>query len=84
LRAVAADFFLVGVWKSLPVTIFSTNQGVSTIKRKAFDWKHSRISMLKVEAVPQSNTQIQIGLSIALYMRSFLLVESFDLHPSNE
>jgi hypothetical protein len=29
-------------------------QGASTIMRKAFDWKRSRISMLEVEAVPQS------------------------------
>jgi hypothetical protein len=28
-------------------------QGVSTIMRSVFDWKHSRMSMLEVEAVPQ-------------------------------
>jgi hypothetical protein len=47
--------------------------------RKAFDWKRSRISMLEMEAVPQSCIrQVQIGLGIVLYMRSLLLVESFD------
>jgi hypothetical protein len=53
--------------------------------RKAFDWKRSRISMFEVEAVPQSCIpQVQIGLSIVLYMRSLLLVESFDLRPNNQ
>jgi hypothetical protein len=48
--------------------------------RKAFDWKRSRISMLEVEAVPQSCIpQVQIGLSVVLYMRSLLLVVSFNL-----
>jgi hypothetical protein len=55
--------------------------------RKAFDWKRSRIYMMKVEAVSQSCIPYdQIGLSIVLYsyMRSLLLVESFDLRPSNQ
>jgi hypothetical protein len=40
--------------------------------------------MLEVEAVPQSCIpEVQIGFSIALYKRSSLLVESFDLRPSN-
>jgi hypothetical protein len=38
--------------------------------------------MLEVEAVP--NSCIQIGLSIVLYMRNLLLVESFDLRQSNQ
>jgi hypothetical protein len=67
------------------MTIFGTYQGASTIMRKAYDWKRSRISMLKVEAVPQSwIPRVQIGLSIVLYMRSLLLVESFDLRTSNQ
>jgi hypothetical protein len=65
------------------ITVFGTYQGASTIMRKAFDWKRSRISMLEVEAVSQSCiSQVQIGLSIILYMRSLLPIESFDLHPS--
>jgi hypothetical protein len=52
LRAVVADLF--GIWKSLQITVFATYQGASTIMRKAFDWKRSRISVLEVEAVPQS------------------------------
>jgi hypothetical protein len=36
------------------ITVFGTYQGASTIMLKAFDWKRSRISMLEVEAVPQS------------------------------
>jgi hypothetical protein len=47
-------FFCNPIWGSLRITVFSTYQGASTIMRKAFDWKHSRISMLEVEAVPQS------------------------------
>jgi hypothetical protein len=53
--------------------------------RKAFDWKRYRIYILEVEAVPQSCvSQVQIGLSIALYMSSLLLVERFDLRSSNQ
>jgi hypothetical protein len=41
--------------------------------------------MLEVESVPQSCIpQVQIGLNIDLYMRSLLLVERFDLRPSNQ
>jgi hypothetical protein len=41
--------------------------------------------MLEVVDVPQSCIQyVQIDLSIVLCMRSLLLVESFDLRPSNE
>jgi hypothetical protein len=42
----------VGIWRSLRITVFGTLQGASTIMRKAFDWKCSRISVLEVEAVP--------------------------------
>jgi hypothetical protein len=54
LRAVAADFFF-NCWylEILRITVFDTYQGASTIMRKAFDWKRSRISMLEVEAVPR-------------------------------
>jgi hypothetical protein len=31
-----------------------TYHGASTIMSKTLDWNHSRISMLEVEAVPQS------------------------------
>jgi hypothetical protein len=58
--------------------VFGTYQGASTIMRKAFDWKRSKITMLEVEAVPQ------IGLSIVLYMKSLFLVERFDLRPSSQ
>jgi hypothetical protein len=55
LGAVAADFFF-NCWY---LEILSDNrtryyQGASTIMRKAFDWNLSKISMLEVEAVPQS------------------------------
>jgi hypothetical protein len=41
--------------------------------------------MLEVEAVPQSCIPLfQIGFSIVLYMRSLLLVESYDFRPSNQ
>jgi hypothetical protein len=51
--------------------------------RKAFDWKRSRISMLEVEAVPQSCIPlVEIGLSIVLYMRSLFHVESFHLRQN--
>jgi hypothetical protein len=53
--------------------------------RKTFDWKRSRIYVLEVEAVPQSFIpKVQIGLSSVLYTRSLLLVEGFDLRPSNQ
>jgi hypothetical protein len=41
--------------------------------------------MLEVEAVPQSCIpKVQIGLSIVLYMRSLLLVESSNFCPTNQ
>jgi hypothetical protein len=52
--------------------------------RKAFDWKRSRISLLEVEAIPQSLFQVQIDLSIVLYTRSLFLVKSYDLRPSSQ
>jgi hypothetical protein len=55
LRAVVADFFFNCWCLEIPSeTIFGMNQGVSTIVRKDFDWKRSGISMLEVEAIPQS------------------------------
>jgi hypothetical protein len=54
LRAVAVDFFLLVFGDPLQITVFGTYQDASTIMRKAFNWKRSRISMLEVEAVPQS------------------------------
>jgi hypothetical protein len=55
LRAVEEDFFLtVGIWRFLRITVFGTYQGASSRMRKASDWKRSRISILEVEAVPQS------------------------------
>jgi hypothetical protein len=39
------------------MSVLGTYQGASTIMRKAFDWNLSRISMLEVEAVPQSCEQ---------------------------
>jgi hypothetical protein len=54
LRAVAADFFFNRWYLEIPSDIFGTYQGASTIMRKAFDWTCSRMSMLEVEAVPQS------------------------------
>jgi hypothetical protein len=54
-RAVAADFFLnFGVWRSLLITYSAHTKVLSTIMPKAFVWKRSRISMLKVEAILQS------------------------------
>jgi hypothetical protein len=68
----------VGVCISLQITVFGMYQGASTIMRKTLYWKRSRISMFEVEAVPYSCIPyVQIGLSIALYMRILLLVESF-------
>jgi hypothetical protein len=55
LRDIAVYFsFNCLYFKSLQITVFGTYQGASTIMHKAFDWKRSRISMLEVEAVPQS------------------------------
>jgi hypothetical protein len=41
------------------MSVLETYQGASTIMRKAFDWNLSRISMLEVEAVPQSYIQMR-------------------------
>jgi hypothetical protein len=85
LRAVAADFIFNCWYLEIPSDNRIRHQGASTIVRKALDWKRSIISMLEVEAIPQSCIPlVQIGLSIVLYMRSLLLVESFDLRPSNQ
>jgi hypothetical protein len=60
LRAVLADFFFNCWYLEIPSdTIFGTYQGASTIMYKSFDWKHSRISMLEVEAIPQSNMKAE-------------------------
>jgi hypothetical protein len=54
LRAVAADFFFNCWCLEIPSDNSIRHIRASTIKRKAFDWKRSRISMFEVEAVPQS------------------------------
>jgi hypothetical protein len=54
LRAVAADFFFNCWYLETPTDNRILHQGTFTIKRKVFDWKCSRISVLEVEAVPQS------------------------------
>jgi hypothetical protein len=65
--------------------VFGTFHGASTIMRRAFSWKRSRISMLDVEAVPQSwIPKVQIGLKMVLYGSSLLLNESCDFRPSNQ
>jgi hypothetical protein len=52
--------------------VFGTCQGASTVRRKTLDRKRSMISMFEVEAVPHSYIpQVEICLSIALYMRFF-------------
>jgi hypothetical protein len=49
LGAVAAEFsFNCWISRSLRIAVFGTYQGASTIMRKSFDWKRSRISMLEV------------------------------------
>jgi hypothetical protein len=53
LRAVAADFFFNCWYLQIPSdNCIRTYQGASTIIHKFFNWKHSRISMLEVEAIP--------------------------------
>jgi hypothetical protein len=55
--------------------------------QKALDWKHSRISMLEVEAVSQSCILLSpdwFEYCFILYMKSLLLVERFDLHRGNQ
>jgi hypothetical protein len=57
LRAVVEDFFFnCSCLENLSATVFGTYQDVSTIMRKAFDWKRFGISMLEVEAVPLAST----------------------------
>jgi hypothetical protein len=50
LKAVAAVFF----FNCCSLEIPGSYQGASTIMRKVFDWQLSRISLLEMEAVPQS------------------------------
>jgi hypothetical protein len=53
--AVAADFFFDGCQLEVSTDVmFGTYQGASTIMRRAFECKRSSISMLDVDAVPQS------------------------------
>jgi hypothetical protein len=40
--------------RSLWITVFGTYQGASTVMRKVFDWKCSRISMLEVSGQLQN------------------------------
>jgi hypothetical protein len=57
--------------------VFGTYHGESTIMCRAFDLKRSRISILDMEAVPQSWTsQVQIGLRMVLYRSSLLLMSA--------
>jgi hypothetical protein len=54
-RAVVEDFFLDRSHEEIASdNSVGTYHGASTIRRRAFDWKRSRISTLDVEAVPQS------------------------------
>jgi hypothetical protein len=54
LRDVAADFFFNCWYLEIPSdNRIGTYEGASTIMRKAFNWKRSRISVLEVEAVLQ-------------------------------
>jgi hypothetical protein len=80
LKAVITDFFF-NCWcleirsdnriRHVPRCIYSHAQNL--------DWKRYRISLFKVESGSHSCIpQVRIGLSIALYMRILLLVESFD------
>jgi hypothetical protein len=43
-----------------------------------------RLEMFQNFYVGSGSRKVQIGLSIALYKRSLLFVESFDLRPSNQ
>jgi hypothetical protein len=56
------------IWRSLPITIFNTYQGASTILLKTLDWKRSGISVFEVEVIPYSCIpQVQIVWSTALH-----------------
>jgi hypothetical protein len=43
----AVSSLTVGVWRSLRITVFGTNQNASAILRKTFEWKRYGISMLE-------------------------------------
>jgi hypothetical protein len=82
------DFFF-NCWcletRPIRITAFGMCQGAPTIMRITADCKSPRISMSEVVSVPHGCTpEVQIGLSVALYMRIFLLVESFDFRPSSQ
>jgi hypothetical protein len=86
LRAVMTYFFFtVDVWRSVRVILFGTYKDSSTITRKMLGWKRARFSVFEVEAVPNNFIPyVQIGYRIALYMKTFLLVESFDFRSSSQ
>jgi hypothetical protein len=55
LTVIVVDFVLsVGIWRSFHITIFGTYHGASVIMHRVFNWKHSSICMLDVDAVPHS------------------------------
>jgi hypothetical protein len=45
----------VGIWRSVRITVFGMNQGVSAVMHKALDWRQSMISVVELEAVRHSS-----------------------------
>jgi hypothetical protein len=71
-RARRISSLTIGVWRSLWITVFGTYQGASTIMRKAFDWKRSRISVLEVEAVKsvcEATNAVSVGKLLGAFWR---------------
>jgi hypothetical protein len=86
LRAVVADFFFNCWYFEIP-----SDKHIWHIPRCI----HYHAQGLRLETfqnfyvgsgsrTPELYSEVQIGLSIVLYMRSMLLVESFDLHWGNQ
>jgi hypothetical protein len=66
------------------MTVFGIYQGESTIIHKVFDVSVLGCLCWKWKPYPRVVFQVQIGLSIVLYIRSLFLMESCDLCPSSQ
>jgi hypothetical protein len=71
LRAVAADFFVNCRCVEIPIPVFGTYQGASTIMRKAFHWKRSRFYMLESREIKVICTATAQSINFKVYFRYF-------------
>jgi hypothetical protein len=70
---------IVGIWRSLRITVFGTYQGASASMCKAFDWKRSRISTLGMERIDarQKNFWSRLFLCSRYLIKGKYAISSF-------